>query len=233
MIRAYGPGGRESARQVPGHGSVPLAPDVDRPSPGWTEDGVRRLNEIEVTAAEKFEPSRARSLAEHAAESRAERTAEAINAVFLERLGMKLGYGHPLSASTYEHNFTWTPEAEARLLEVPDFCRELTRWRVEWTAFKEGLGYEIQPEMVDLKYEMWGKVSERLEAQGPTLDWDQDALSRLERVPRFVRGQVVQAMEGNARRLGSGRVTSAVMDQVIERWIQTGDFHEGRYGFRA
>jgi hypothetical protein len=24
-----------------------------------------------------------------------------------------------------------------------------------------------------------------------------------------------------------------VMDLVIQKWIETGDFHEGRYGFRA
>jgi hypothetical protein len=24
-----------------------------------------------------------------------------------------------------------------------------------------------------------------------------------------------------------------VMDVVIQKWIETGDFHEGRYGFRA
>jgi hypothetical protein len=40
-------------------------------------------------------------------------------------------------------------------------------------------------------------------------------------------------MEGNARSLGHDRVTSAVMDEVIDKWVRTGDFHEGRYGFKA
>src|SRR5205807_8808678 len=34
------------------HG-VPQAPEVEDPSPGWTEDGVRRLNEVEVKAGAK------------------------------------------------------------------------------------------------------------------------------------------------------------------------------------
>jgi ribosomal protein L37E len=213
------------------HG-VPQAPEVEGPSPGWTEDGVRRLNEVEVKAAAKFDPERARDLAQHAAESRADRTSDAINAAFLERLGLKLGYGHPLSAKTYEHYFTWTPEAEEKLREVPEFCRELTRWRVEWTAFKKGLGSEITPDSMDVKYDMWNDVSHAIQASGKTMPWDDDASRRLERVPEFVKGQVIQAVEGNARALGYDRVTSEVLDKVIERWISTGDFHEGKYGFR-
>jgi len=41
------------------------------------------------------------------------------------------------------------------------------------------------------------------------------------------------AVEGNAKELGEERVTTRVMDVVIQKWIETGDFHEGRYGFRA
>jgi nucleotide-binding universal stress UspA family protein len=202
-------------------------------APGWTEDGVRRLHEVEVKAAEKFDPARARELAEHAAESRAQRTAEAINATFLSKLGLKLGYGHPLSESTYKHKFTWTPEAEARLQQVPEFCREMARWRVEWTAVKQGLGDVITPDVVDTKYELWGDVSAQIQAGGRSLPWDDDAEQRIARVPEFVRGQVIQAIEGSARAQGQERVTSAGMDAVIERWIATGDFHEGRWGFKA
>jgi hypothetical protein len=52
-------------------------------------------------------------------------------------------------------------------------------------------------------------------------------------MPPFVKGQVMAAVEGNAQQLGEARVTSKVMDLVIQKWIETGDFHEGRYGFRA
>jgi nucleotide-binding universal stress UspA family protein len=233
MIRAAGPGVQAAAAMVPGHGRVPQAPDVANPSPGWTEDGIRRLNEVEVHAAEKFDPARARELAQHAAESRAARTSDAINAAFLERLGLKLGYGHPLSVRTFEHHFTWTPEAEERLEEVPEFCRELTRWRVEWTAFKKGLGSVITPSAMDVKFDMWGQVSHAIQSSGPTMPWDEEAQRRIERVPDFVKGQVIQAVEGNARALGRDHVTSEVLDLVIEKWISTGDFHEGRYGYKA
>ncbi|MGH7776497.1 MAG: universal stress protein [Candidatus Dormibacterales bacterium] len=229
MVRAYGPGAEEAARLFHG-GEVPLPSE---PSPGWTEDGVRRLNEIEVEAAEKFDPARARGLAQHAAESIAARSQEAINADFLERIGLKLGYGHPLSARTYEHRFTWTEEAEARLEQVPGFCREMARWRVEWQAAKNGLGEVITPEVMDSKYAAWGEVSERMLSSGRSMEWEPAAVARIERVPDFVRGQVVQSVEGNARAMGLQKVSGAVLDSVIEKWIATGDFHEGRYGFKA
>jgi hypothetical protein len=63
--------------------------------------------------------------------------------------------------------------------------------------------------------------------------WDGEAEKRLENMPPFVKGQVMEAIEGNARELGEERVTSRVMDAVIQKWIETGDFHEGRYGFKG
>jgi len=231
-LKAHSPDVVEAAMRAHGH---PNGNDTSprEPSPGWTEDGVRRLNEVEIRAEEKFEPARARELAQHAAESRAARTSEALNAAFLERLGIKIGYGHPLSPRTFEHHFTWTPEAEARLDKLPSYCRELSRWRVEWTAAKKGLGTVITPEVMDVKFEMWEEVSQAIRRKGQQMAWDSDAEARLRNMPDFVKGQVMEAVEGNARELGQERVTSKVMDVVIQKWIETGDFHEGRYGFRA
>ena len=231
-LKAHSPDAVKTAMRVHGHPNGAGGPPRE-PSPGWTEDGVRRLNEVEIRAEEKFEPSRARELAQHAAESRAARTAEAINAAFLERLGIKIGYGHPLSPKTFEHHFTWTPEAEARLNNLPSYCRELSRWRVEWTAAKKGLGPVITPEVMDVKFEMWDEVSQALKRKGPQMEWDPEAEDRLQNMPDFVKGQVMDAVEGNARELGEKRVSTKVMDVVIQKWIETGDFHEGRYGFRA
>jgi len=231
-LKAHTPEAVEAAMRAHGHHGN-NGSGAREPSPGWTEDGVRRLNEVEIRAEEKFDPARARELAQHAAESRAARTSEAINAAFLERLGIKIGYGHPLNPKTFEHHFTWSKEAEARLANLPSYCRELSRWRVEWTAFKKGLGPVITPEAMDVKFDMWGQVSDALQAKGSSMPWDEDAEGRLTRMPPFVKGQVMEAIEGNARQLGEERVTNRVMDAVIQKWIETGDFHEGRYGFRA
>jgi hypothetical protein len=104
---------------------------------------------------------------------------------------------------------------------------------VEWTAAKKGLGPVITPEVMDVKFEMWGEVSEALQDKGPSMPWAAEAQARLTNMPGFVRGQVVHAIEGNARELGEGQVTPSVMDRVIQKWIETGDFHEGKYGFHA
>lgn len=156
-----------------------------------------------------------------------------IRSEFLDSLGKKLGYGHPLSDRTGIAEFTWTPEAEARLTEVPAFCRELTRWRVEWTALKKNLGTTITPEIMAVKYQMWGEVSHAIEARrGREMEWTDSAKTRFEKVPEFVRGQVLEAVEGNARNMGCQVIDDEVVDKVVGRWSTSGDFHEGLYGFR-
>ncbi|MGH7667678.1 MAG: PCP reductase family protein [Candidatus Dormibacteria bacterium] len=179
-------------------------------------------------------PDQAERMAEKALERRAaQRGVEEIDSKFVQVLGKKLGYGHPLSDRTDLPKFSWSEAAEARLAEVPAFCRELTRWRVEYTAFKQGLGTTITPEIMDVKFEMWGEVSHAIqERHREGLPWTATARERFERIPEFVRGQVLEAVEGNARNLGASLVDDAVVDQVIERWSSSGDFHEGLYGFR-
>src|SRR3989440_293844 len=88
-LKVHSPEVVRAAMQAHGHHDENAAATRE-PSPGWTEDGVRRLNEVEIRAEEKFAPSRARELAQHAAESRAARTSEAINAAFLERPRIKI-----------------------------------------------------------------------------------------------------------------------------------------------
>ncbi len=185
-------------------------------------------------AASHLAAERATLMAQAVADQRAgDRGVDEINERFIALIGGKLGYGHPLSGRTGTLSFTWTPEAEARLQEVPEFCRELTRWRVEWTAHKKGLGSVITPAAMETKYELWGEVSHRIEARGgDRIPWSPSALARLDKVPDFVRGQVIEAVEGGALRLGKDSVDDAVLDDTIRRWTETGDFHEGRFGFR-
>ena len=202
----------------------------------WTESAQKAA----AAAADRavgshLAATRAAKMAENVVEARAERQGVGeITDLFVRSLGKKLGYGHPLSERTGETSeFTWTPEAEARLEQVPSFCRELTRWRVEWTARKLGLGTTITPAEMDVKFEMWGAVSHAIEARDrDALPWTESARARFDRVPDFVRGQVLEAVEGNARQLGLSQVSDAVVDLVVTRWQETGDFHEGMYGFR-
>jgi hypothetical protein len=179
-------------------------------------------------------PDKAEQMAHNVLEHRATRRGlDEINSKFVDVLSKKLGYGHPLSDRTDLPEFTWTEAAEARLMEVPEFCRELTRWRVEFTAIKKQLGTTITPAIMDVKFEMWGEVSHAIEARYQDgMTWTDSARERFDRVPEFVRGQVLEAVEGNARTMGATVVDDNVVDHVIERWATSGDFHEGIYGFR-
>ncbi|HEX4579029.1 MAG TPA: PCP reductase family protein [Candidatus Dormibacteraeota bacterium] len=214
----------------------PVPAGAPHPPLTWTEDAHRAaLVGRDRAPVSRIDADRAVGMAERVVEARAERDrVEEITDLFVRTLGKKLGYGHPLSERTgTEVVFTWTPEAEARLADVPEFCRDLTRWRVEWTAHKLGLGTTITPAEMDVKYELWGRVSHAIEERDRAeLPWTESARSRFERIPDFVRGQVLEAVEGNARTLGLSEVNDAVVDLVIDHWVQTGDFHEGRYGFK-
>lgn len=205
-------------------------------APLWTEAARQALLErIErTTENSEMDLGRAEHMSRAVVEARAARGGrEEVSELFVRTLGKKLGYGHPLSERTGTLEYTWTPEAEARLAEVPDFCRELTRWRVEWTANKLGLGTVVTPEVMQAKYDLWGAVSHRIqERDTDRLEWTPSARARFAAVPEFVQGQVLEAIEGNARTLGAEVVDDAVVDLVIERWSETGDFHEGLYGFR-
>ncbi len=231
----------------PGTGSNPV--DVGAPEPPeacpvphdpssgrWDlEAHVEAMRRAQAGAERShLDPERAQEMAVRAVEQRADRKGVAeIRSEFIESLGKKLGYGHPLSDRGNLPTFTWTEEAERRLADVPEFCRELTRWRVEWTAHKQNLGTTITPEIMEIKYQMWGQVSHRIqERHSEGLKWTPSALSRFERVPDFVKGQVLEAVEGNAREQGLEVVDDEVVDRVIQRWSTTGDFHEGLYGFR-
>ena len=220
----------ESPGSCPVVGTAPPEPAVS--GPRWAPD-AEELVRARADIWSHGEADRGEQLARGVAEERAQGRQAEITALFLRTLGKKLGYGHPLSEKGEELRFTWTPEAEARLADVPEFCRELTRWRVEWTAHKFDLGTTITPHEMDVKYELWGRVSHAIqERERDGLAWSDSALERFSRVPEFVRGQVLEAIEGNARTLGATEVDDSVVDLVIERWITTGDFHEGMYGFR-
>jgi hypothetical protein len=231
------PGESEAPRcPVPHDAQAPGCPVHAHPAASWTPEGhAVAATGRDRAAVSRLDPDRAQTMAERVVEARAQRErVEEITDLFVRTLGKKLGYGHPLSDRTgTEVTFTWTPEAEARLAEIPEFCRDLTRWRVEWTARKLDLGTTITPAEMEVKYELWGRVSHAIEERDrDALPWTDSARRRFERIPDFVRGQVLEAVEGNARTLGLTEVNDAVVDLVIEQWVQTGDFHEGRFGFR-
>ena len=116
----------------------------------------------------------------------------------------------------------WTPEAEERMHKVPrGFIRTLTRQRIETFARRHG-ARTITPALLDEKYAEWGEGSAR---QRMSLEWEDKALARIERIPEFVRGMVVLEIERCAREMGKDTVTEEVIGKAKSVWAGSGAFH--------
>ena len=116
----------------------------------------------------------------------------------------------------------WTQEAQERLGRVPEgVSRDLTRQRVERLAHRHGLS-TVTVELLETKYEQWAEGSARSSAD---MTWTEEARERVERIPEFVRGPVVEAIEAYAHSQGHAEVTAATMDEARRSWGESGQFH--------
>ena len=118
----------------------------------------------------------------------------------------------------------WTREAEKRMKRIPEgFMREMTRQRIETFARRHGVT-TITPALVREKYAEWARGSAKQET---SLDWDEAALERINRIPGFVRGMVIMEVERCAKEIGYGSVTDNVIDRATGAWQESGMFHSG------
>lgn len=116
----------------------------------------------------------------------------------------------------------WTPEAEAGLSKVPEgVARELTRQRVEQLARELGRS-TVTREELDEKYRAWAASSAPADR---ALAWSDEALARVQRIPEFVRGMAVKAIEAYAVQRGAEEVSSPHVDEAMAHWRATGQFH--------
>ncbi len=126
---------------------------------------------------------------------------------------------------TMEHggSVTWTKEATERLDRVPEGpLRDLTRQRVEAMARQRGHS-AVTAELVESKYGQWRDSGP---PQTPTLRWSEQATERVSRIPSFVRGSVVEAIEQYAVKRGTACVTSEIIDESKRHWNVAGRFHQ-------
>jgi len=125
-----------------------------------------------------------------------------------------------------QKKLVWTEEGEERMKGVPEgFMRDLTRKRVEAFARRTGVS-RIDNELIDAKYEHWGRGSALQHAE---MEWEEDALARVERIPDFVRGMVIREIERCAREIGSEVVGQAALDRASHAWESGGTFHSDMF----
>jgi len=116
----------------------------------------------------------------------------------------------------------WTEEAEQRIESVPEgFMRQLTRQRIESFAGRKGAS-QIDNALIDAKYAEWGEGSAR---QDMEMEWEDEALSRIQRIPDFVRGMVIREVEHCARERGDQRVGLETLTKAGSAWEMGGTFH--------
>lgn len=111
----------------------------------------------------------------------------------------------------------WTDQAQGMLSEISQgFIREMTRWRIEVAARKQGMR-EVTPSVIQAIYGEWARAAHQVERR---LVWETDAEARISRIPSFVRGTVIKEIEAHASEQGIDRVTLSVLDEVTERWAE-------------
>lgn len=153
----------------------------------------------------------------------AKRTAlNEVKPAFIARLAR---YYAPGGAGTAGHqvppalDFAWDAAAERALNAVPVYCRDLARWRVEWTAYTLHLGRLITLDVWQRDHPDWDELARHLvPARLVALEWEPEARARLEAVPPFIRPQVALAMEINLAHAGAKQVTLGGFERVAEQW---------------
>jgi nucleotide-binding universal stress UspA family protein/rubrerythrin len=116
----------------------------------------------------------------------------------------------------------WDEAARVRLERVPQgFMRDMTRMRVEKWA-RSGGADKVTLEVMDGKYGGWAEGGAAIALE---LEWSEGASARAERIPEFIRPMVKKEIERRVKAKGGARVEPADMDQAMEHWSGSGNFH--------
>jgi hypothetical protein len=124
--------------------------------------------------------------------------------------------------STQDGKLSWDSAAKQRLNSVPEgFIRSMTARRVE--AFVQCKGNTVVTlELLEEKYAEWAAGSAKHKAH---LNWDDPAWQRIQQIPEFVRGMVINEVEHCAQQLGVDSVTTEVLSHAHGTWSEKGVFH--------
>lgn len=190
----------------------------------WSQKALALLNSV----TEGTERETIRLKAEKKARQQGSRAIEEshlksfLSEATVEKVG---GCPHDHQAESADHAETgdlpWTEEAVEKMNRIPQgFMRDLTRQRVNVFAKKKGYE-EITPAVINEKYDHWSRGVNK----DQTMQWDQTAFARLQRVPDFVKGMVIKEVEQCARANSVTVVTNELMDRASSNWSSSGSFH--------
>jgi hypothetical protein len=136
--------------------------------------------------------------------------------------GCPFGHRNKASATAKDKTVAWDNAARERLQRVPQgFTRTLTQQRVEVFARRRGEAV-VTAELLEEKYAEWAAGSAK---QSAHLHWDDSAWQRIQQIPEFVRGMVINEVEHCAQQLGVDSVTADVIAHARDFWSDKGVFH--------
>ncbi|MFQ5561233.1 MAG: hypothetical protein ACE5FU_11710 [Nitrospinota bacterium] len=117
---------------------------------------------------------------------------------------------------------TWDEAALKKLSEIPaGFMQDLTKWRVERFSRSNALSL-VTEKVFSEKFNQWEKSST---GYGVELPWEKEALSKVEKIPSFIRGIVQKEVERVARSKGATSVTEEMLFEIKGMWNSGMKFH--------
>ena len=130
----------------------------------------------------------------------------------------------------HERSFKWTQEALERIENrVPPFIRPMAMLAME--------RYAREKQLEEVTLEVTIEVAKRLGYAGddgvqPSMPWTDEALTRLERVPKFERQMVREMVESLARQHGHSAINYEVADEMLKKVRELWDAEQaGAFGY--
>jgi hypothetical protein len=126
------------------------------------------------------------------------------------------------NAAEEEATIPWIEAARVRLDHIPEgYCRNMTYRAIESIAAQSGQT-SIDAKFIDSILATFQQGSDKVR-QG--LPWHAAAEEGIAKAPAMVRGMLIQEIETWAKQQQQAEVSAAMVDQVKQRWSQSGLFH--------
>ena len=135
---------------------------------------------------------------------------------------------------------SWSEDAKKRLGKVPSFGKGMVIKRVEQYAREKGYS-EITPDIMrEAKEKMavdkkamfpFMKLLQKKATKNGKLEWETEALERVENAPDFVRPGIYKLMEKRAKEKGYKVITSVFLSEIRDESMQFASKRMNKLGF--
>lgn len=116
----------------------------------------------------------------------------------------------------------WQPGSKKLLDNIPEgYCREMSINAIETIARKTGQQF-IDAQFVENIMATFRKGSAKVQE---SLNWQVAARDKIAKAPDMIRGMLIQEIETWASQNNQQEVTADTVDQIKNKWSQSGQFH--------